>query len=95
MIEKIINKLKLSDKSPEYYKYYPRLFSKYFDDVDKNIVNELSKAGYCYYHSILLMDSIIDNKKFSDIPFISILQEETVKILTFLYGKNSKFWKYS
>ncbi|GHU79048.1 hypothetical protein FACS1894145_2370 [Bacteroidia bacterium] len=94
MIEKIIKQLKSSDKSPEYYEHYPHLFCKYFDDVDENVVNELSKAGYCYYHSILLMDSIIDNKKFSDFPLISILQEETIKILTSLYGKDAKFWKY-
>jgi hypothetical protein len=94
MIDKILKNIKEKDKSPKYYTYYPRLFYKYFNDININVVDSLSEAGYCYYQSILLMDSIIDNKKFSDFPLISILQEETIKILTFLYGRDAKFWKY-
>jgi prenyltransferase beta subunit len=82
------------EKSPEYYAYYPRLFYKYFDDIDVETVNELSEAGYCYYQSVLLMDSIIDNKNFSNIPLISVLQEETIKTLTSIFGKKSRFWEY-
>jgi hypothetical protein len=86
--------LKSTDKSPVYYQYYPRLFYKYFEDIDKKIVETLSEAGYYYYQATLLTDSIVDNKRFASFPLISILQEEAVKILISVFGINSEFWKY-
>ncbi|MDR0866023.1 MAG: terpene cyclase/mutase family protein [Candidatus Symbiothrix sp.] len=94
MKDKIIENLQSTDKSPRYYRYYLRLFYKYFGEVDTNKIDELSDAGYYYYHSVLLMDAIIDNKKIANIPLISLLQEETVKTLTAVFGKNSEFWDY-
>jgi len=83
-----------NDKSPKFYQYYPKLFSAYFDDVSEDKINKLSEAGYLYYHSTLLMDSLIDQKDFSQIPKMMLLQEEAIKTLTTIYGKNSEFWKY-
>lgn len=88
------NSLTKEDGSPMFYQHYPRLFSKYFTQVKPSLVNQLSKAGYFYYHSTLLTDSLIDDKEFSNFPIITLLQEETVKILTDIYGKDSEFWSY-
>lgn len=54
--------------TPEFYQHYPRLFSSYFKSVNNNTVKELSEAGYYYYQSILLADSLIDDKDFSIVP---------------------------
>ncbi|MDR0506832.1 MAG: hypothetical protein LBH32_08475 [Dysgonamonadaceae bacterium] len=88
------NKQFKNDKSPEYYRHYPRLFHKYFEDIDKRIIDELSEAAYVYYKSVLLIDNIIDNKKIENIFQISTLQEKTIKILTSIFGINADFWKY-
>lgn len=82
------------DHSPQFYRYYPRLFHKYFQGVESNLVNQLSQAGYFYYHSTLLTDALIDDRQFGNLPAISMLQEQTVKMLTSIYGKNSEFWDY-
>jgi hypothetical protein len=94
MKNELLKKLKSLDKSPEYYQYYPRLFYKYFESIDKKIVNDLSEAGYFYYLSILLTDNVVDNKIFSKLPLISLLQEEAVKILISIFHIDSEFWKY-
>jgi hypothetical protein len=89
-----ITSLVKEDSSPVFYQNYPRLFAKYFTDISPEIINQLSKAGYFYYHSTLLTDSLIDDKEFANFPVITILQEETIKMLTTVYGENSDFWKY-
>jgi len=83
-----------NDESPVFYKHYPRLFHGYFKGVDEDKVEQLSKAGYLYYHSTLLTDSLIDDREFSNFPIITLLQEETIKMLTDIYGKDSEFWSY-
>ena len=88
------NSLAKEDGSPVFYQHYPRLFSKYFKQVKPSLVNQLSKAGYFYYHSTLLTDSLIDDKEFANFPVITLLQEETIKMLTSVYGIDSDFWKY-
>lgn len=93
-MDQIIENLKCTDKSPEYYQYYPRLFRAYFPQVTDNCVNDLCDAGYLYYQSVLMLDSLFDDKNFSNVPVIFSFQEETVKTLTSIYGKDSEFWKY-
>jgi hypothetical protein len=83
-----------NDRSPNFYKNYPRLFSNYFEAIDEEILFQLSQAGYLYYHATLLVDGLIDDKEFDQLPLIMHLQEETIKSLTSIYGSKSIFWKY-
>lgn len=80
------------NKSADFYEFYPLLFNHYFNFHDKDILNQLSFAGYLYYQSILILDSVIDDKKLSNIYLVTILQEETIKTLTSIYGKDSYFF---
>lgn len=89
-----IDPLAINDKSPEYYQYYPRLFTSYFKSVDLDTVGNLSKAGYIYYHSILCLDSVIDDKVFANLPKMIMLQERSIKILTSIYELDSSFWDF-
>ncbi|BFO68094.1 prenyltransferase/squalene oxidase repeat-containing protein [Chryseobacterium sp. KCF3-3] len=82
------------EKSPEFYKYYPKLFHDYYPKIEKSTVNILSEAGYSYYQSILKLDSIIDNMEVHKIFNVLNLQEETIKILSSVYPENHIFWKY-
>jgi len=45
------NNLSMSnnEKSPEFYKYYPKLFHDYYPKIDDGIISILSEAGYNYY----------------------------------------------
>lgn len=90
----LLSELANSDRSPAYYQYYPRLFKDYFDEVSDDKIVKLSEAGFLYYHSTLQLDSVVDEGDISVIPVISILQEETIKILTSIYGAESNFWNY-
>lgn len=92
MIENLKKILLSDDKSPKFYQYYPRLFNSYFEKVSQSDVEELSNAGYLYYHSTLMMDSIIDDGNFLNFPLMIKLQETTIKSLTSIFGKESKFW---
>lgn len=94
MISKLIEDIKVEDKSPKYYQYYPRLFKEYFNNIDETTVLMLSNSAYLFYHSILYTDSLIDEKDYSKLPLILYYQEETIKSLTSIYGINSVFWKY-
>ena len=80
--------------SPDFYQYYPRLFSNYFSPVKEDTVKDLSDAGYFYYQSVLYTDSLIDDKDFSIVPQIQKCQESSVKLLTSIFGKDSEFWEY-
>lgn len=73
------------DKSPSFYRHYPWLFVKYFNGVSKEQVDVLSKAGYHYYHSVLCLDAIIDDGSFEEIPKMTTLQEESIKLLTSVF----------
>lgn len=81
------------DKSPEFYKHYPRLFHAYFIDVPEKTVSDLSDAGYLYYECILMLDAVFDNKDLSNLIKVFSLQEETIRILTSIYGRESEFWR--
>lgn len=83
------------DKSPSFYQHYPRLFAKYFNEFNEVLekqVDALSRAGYHYYHSVLCLDSIIDDNNFNEIPQMLALQEESIKLLTSVFGLKSHFW---
>ncbi len=82
------------DKSPEFYKKYPKLFSLYYPNIEDEKIDALSKSGYYYYHSVLSLDSIIDDRDFKQLPKMMMLQEESIKILTSIYGLNSSFWEF-
>ncbi len=90
--ESLLNKVTL-DNNPQYYFEYPQLFSNYYTDVDQKIINQLSIAGFLYYESTLYMDALIDEKDASVFPLITISQEESIKILTSVFGLQSDFWK--
>jgi hypothetical protein len=91
-MKELIENLKAADKSPKYYQHYPRLFSKYFEDVDMSVIDEISYAGYCYYQSVLYLDSMIDDQNSSNFMKVLVLQEETIKILASIYSRDSDFW---
>jgi hypothetical protein len=80
-----------NDKSPKFYQEYPKLFNSYYN-IDAEKLSVLSKAGYYYYHSILSLDSLMDDGEFKEIPQILTLQEESIKLLTSIYGVDSSFW---
>ncbi len=92
-INLIIN-LKDKDSSLSFYQYYPRLFKAYFPKVNEIIIEELSDAGYLYFQSTLALDQLIDNKNIQKIFEITILQEESIKLLTDIFGYDSIFWKF-
>lgn len=89
-----LERLKQTDTSPEYYQYYPRLFYAYFPNIEESKIKDISDAGYFYYQSVLIADSIHDNMDLYKIPHMFFLQEETIKILTSIYGRNSEFWQF-
>ena len=94
--EIIINQLTDIDfieKNPSFYIFYPKLFSHAFD-IDNNILEKLCIAGYLYYISVLKIDRLIDDKDISELALISIAQEESIKLLTEIFGINSHFWSY-
>lgn len=82
----------VKDKSPTFYKKYPNLFTNYFSEVSEEQVDILSRAGYYYYHSVLCLDAVIDDGNFKEIPQMFSFQEESIKLLTSVFGLESKFW---
>nr|MBC7613330.1 terpene cyclase/mutase family protein [Pseudopedobacter sp.] len=83
-----------NDKSPLFYQYYPKLFATFYPQISDQQLNQLSEAGYLYYHATLLMDTLIDEKDFSYLSKMVLLQEESIKILTSIYGVKNDFWNY-
>ena len=79
------------DSNPSYYRNYPSLFAEPFL-VKKKTLHLLDISGYLYYQSILFADTLIDEKDLSKFPLITICQEESIKILTSIYGIESTFW---
>ena len=59
------------NENPEFYLYYPILFSETFN-ISKQHLSKLSIAGYLYYQSTLFTDSLIDKNDKSKIALISI-----------------------
>ncbi len=82
------------NKNPEYYLYYPKLFIiKDVLELNKTDLNNLCFAGYLYYQSTIYTDRIIDDKDVSKVGIVSILQEESIKLLSSLFKLDSDFWK--
>jgi|TARA_B110000037_G_scaffold221513_1_gene292798 hypothetical protein len=81
------------NENPEFYLYYPILFSETFN-ISKQHLSKLSIAGYLYYQSTLFTDSLIDKNDKSKIALISICQEEAIKILSSIFPLGSLFWKF-
>lgn len=80
------------DANPDFYLFYPLLFSEHFG-VDQRNVDLLCIAGYFYYQSTISLDNVIDEKQFNLLFQSMICQEEAVKILSSIYPLNSPFWK--
>ncbi|MFH6957917.1 hypothetical protein ACHRV1_10940 [Flavobacterium aquidurense] len=79
--------------NPLYYQNYPSLFARSFSISATNL-DLLDIAGYLYYQATLFTDSLIDEGDIAKFPLINICQEESVKILTSIYGLESNFWKF-
>ncbi len=82
---------KLLENNPSYYQNYPSLFANTFSLKDSEL-QMLNIAGYLYYLATLFTDTVIDEKDLSKFPIITICQEESIKILTSIYGLKSDFW---
>ena len=80
------------DSNPAYYQNYPSLFSKSFL-IKKTDLDYLDSAGYLYYQATLFADRLIDENDITQFPLITICQEESIKILTTIYGLKSSFWE--
>ena len=80
-----------ANSNPVFYQNYPSLFSNAFI-INKEQLELLDIAGYLYYQATIFTDSLIDEKHISKFPVISICQEESIKILTSIYGLNNEFW---
>lgn len=80
-------------KSPEFYEYYPKLFTAFFPNIDSELVKELSSAGFLYYQSLLFLDAVIDDHDITKLTFSLAFQEEAIKKLTHIFGLDSIFWK--
>jgi hypothetical protein len=93
-IENEILNIRFITRNPPFYLYYPNLFSGMLNVLDQNKINRLSIAGYFYYQSTLIMDTIIDEKNTQKYPVALVCQEETIKILTSIYGIESNFWNF-
>lgn len=78
--------------NPEYYQKYPELFAKVFV-IERRELDLLNIAGYLYYQATLFTDGLIDDKKHDRFPLITICQEESIKILTSVFGLENNFWK--
>lgn len=87
-------KYRIEDTSPDFYKRYPCLFLEYYNSVSKKIIEKVSEAGYDYYKSVIILDSVIDNSEFSNLPVMIALQEESIKLLTSIFGLKSQFWSF-
>lgn len=87
----VILDAKFINSNPTYYQNYPSLFSNAFL-ISKEQLDLLDIAGYLYYQTTIFTDSLMDEKDISKFPLITICQEESIKILSSIYGLNNDFW---
>jgi squalene-hopene/tetraprenyl-beta-curcumene cyclase len=85
-------------KNPSMYLIYPLLFEENFSVYNQEQLDQLCVAGYLYYRSVLENDTFLDSpealsQKQMFTVVSSIAQEESVKLLTHLFGLQSKFWE--
>jgi hypothetical protein len=83
---------KFAQNNPDYYQNYPRLFSKAFLVPEKEL-ELLNIAGYLYYQATIFADALLDEQDDSKFPLLLICQEESIKILTHIFGLNHNFWQ--
>lgn len=86
-----ISNIEFINNNPDFYLYYPSLFSNYFDIREKEM-NLLCIAGYLYYQSTIFLDKVIDEEQLNLIFPSMICQEEAIKILSTLFSLDSIFW---
>jgi len=84
---------KISDRL---YTQYPQLFASAFNNIEEQEIETLNAAGYLYYKSVLLLDELIDNdttsSKIEQLFLSNKLQEESIKLLTSVFGLDNTFW---
>lgn len=82
------------DQNRGYYTHYPYLFVN--EEKDTIDLKELTLAGFLYYKSVIILDDIFDKNNVNTQSFLiaSICQEESIKILTSLFGLKSQFWSF-
>lgn len=100
-VKQLISLEEFSQKNPDYYMRYPRLFRHVFGKQTDEQIDLLCIAGFLYYRSIIFMDAMLDGKikRFGEhatmVPVaVSVCQEEAIKILTHIFGWKSDFWHY-
>ncbi len=83
---------KFIDENLLLYTYYPYLFSDSLKIGGK--VKQLNIAGFIYYKSIIYFDELLDNNRHDEksLIFITLCQEESIKLLTSLFPIESEFW---
>lgn len=87
------------EKNPSMYLIYPTLFEEKFSIFSDEKLTLLCVAGYLYYRSVIENDATLDNDELLSknqmfTVVSSIAQEESIKILSHLFGLDSTFWKY-
>lgn len=82
---------KLIDNNPFFYQNYVSLFASAFT-ISKKEIELLDIAGFLYYKATLFTDNLIDEKDLSKFAQITICQEESIKILTSIFGLENNFW---
>lgn len=80
-----------TEKNPIYYQNYPGLFASVYFTESKTL-ELLNIAGYLYYRATLITDSLVDENDISKLPLLTICQEESIKILTNVFGLENDFW---
>ena len=78
-----------------FYLEYASLFKDNFEfDDATNKIDRLNIAGFLCYKYSLLMDNALDNEsKHTTLAISNIYLEETIKILTDIFGLNNTFWE--
>ena len=84
------------DKNPLFYLEYASLFKENFKFKEaSNKIDKLNIAGFFCYKYSLLMDNTLDSElKQSTLALSNIYLEETIKLLTDLFGLKNNFWEF-
>ncbi len=90
-LKDIIADVNFIQANPSFYLNYPKLFLLTNDDADFHI-EKLCLAGYLFYQSTLFLDAVIDNNDNHRLAVAMICQEEAIKLLTSIFGLNSRYW---
>ena len=88
----LITDLEFIEDNPDFYLYYPKLFSSAFNTNELDLEN-LCIAGYLFYQSTLYLDAVIDTNDNGKLNAAMICQEEAIKLLTSIFGINSNYWE--